>query len=58
MMCGLEMATAQHPRPRAVVGAPRSVATKIRITSRHQRSATYKNLFTFFLQLLLVILSL
>ena len=38
--------------------APRSVATKICITSQHQRSAAYKNFFTFFLQLLLVIFSL
>ena len=28
--------------------APRSVATKICITSQHQRSAAYKNFFTFF----------
>ena len=35
--------------------APRSVATKICITSQHQRSAAYNNFFTFFLQLLLVI---
>ena len=38
--------------------APRSVATKICITSQHQRSAAYKNFFTFFLPLLSVIFSL
>ena len=38
--------------------APRSVATKIYITSQRQHSAAYNNFFTFFLQLLLVIFSL
>ena len=42
------MATAQRTRPRAVGGAPRRVATKICITSQHQRSAAYKIFFTFF----------
>ena len=50
MTCTLEMATAQRTRSRAVVGAPHSVATKICITSQHQRSAAYKIFFTFFLQ--------
>ena len=40
------MATAQRTRPRAVVGSPRSVATKICITSQLQRSAAYNNFFT------------
>ena len=40
------MATAQRTRQRAVVGAPRSVATKICITS--QRSAAYYNFLDFF----------
>ena len=48
----LEIATAQRTRPRAVVGAPRSVATKICITSQHQRRV--QNFF-YNLQLLLVI---
>ena len=39
----LEMATAQRTRPRAVVGVPRSVATKICITSQRQRSAACNN---------------
>ena len=38
--------------------APRSVATKICITSQHQRSAAYKIFFYIFLQLWLVIFSL
>ena len=37
----VEMATAQHTRPCAVVGVPRRVATKICITSLYQRSAAY-----------------
>ena len=55
------MATAQHTRPRAVVGAPRRAAWQLKSALHHvqrQRGAAYNNFFTFFLQLLLVIFSL
>ena len=42
------MATAQRTRPRPVVSAPRSVATKVCITSQRQRSAPYYNFLHFF----------
>ena len=51
----LEMATAQRTRPRAVVGAPRRAAWQLKSALRQSNSAAYKNFFTFFLQLLLVI---
>ena len=57
-LLGVEMATAQRTRPRAVVGAPRRAAWQLKSAIRHSISAAYKNFFTFFLQLLLVIFSL
>ena len=37
--CGLEMATSQRTRPRAVVGAPRRAAWQLKSALRHSISA-------------------
>ena len=46
--CGLEMATAQRTRPRAVVGAPRRAAWQLKSALRHSISAAPRTKIAFF----------
>ena len=55
-MSVVEMVTAQHTQPRAVVGALRRAAWQLKSALRHSVSAAPRTIFFYiFLQLLLVI---